>query len=80
VLFRNLQGMRVDRAGYRARFGLDPLEEHALVWTAIAERGWARITQDAIALCADGVYHTPLIQELLSTPRLRELRTLAIAS
>jgi oxygen-independent coproporphyrinogen-3 oxidase len=80
VLFRNLQGMRVDRAGYRARFGLDPLDEHEPVWAAIAERGWARITDDAIALCADGVYHTPLIQELLSTPRLRELRTLAIAS
>ena len=75
VLFRNLQGMRVDRAGYARAFGLDVVAEHAGVWQALQERGWATVTPEAVELHGDGVYHTPLIQALLSEPRLTELKS-----
>lgn len=73
ALFRNLQGMSVDRIGYRSAFGLDVVDEFAECWDAIVDRGWAQITPDEIQLLGDGVYHTPLIQALLSRNRIDEL-------
>jgi oxygen-independent coproporphyrinogen-3 oxidase len=77
TLFRNLQGARIDRSGYARRFEVDVYEEHASIWTALAERGWCSVTADTIALHGDGVYYVPLIQALLSEERLEELRTTA---
>lgn len=73
ALFRNIQGMSVDRTGYRSAFGLDVVDEFAECWEAIVDRGWAQITPDEIQLCGDGIYHTPLIQALLSRKRVDEL-------
>jgi oxygen-independent coproporphyrinogen-3 oxidase len=78
ALFRNLQGMSVDRIGYRSAFGHDVVDEFAECWDAIVERGWAEITPDEIRLCGDGVYHTPLIQALLSRDRVAELCEAAV--
>ena len=69
VLFRNLQGMRVDRTSYAQEFGQDIYEEHEPIWQALAERGWCAITSQSIDLCGDGVYYIPLIQALLSRQR-----------
>jgi len=76
-LFRNLQGMRVDRASYLHEFGTDVFHEHQPVWEALAERGWCEITPDEIRLVGDGVYYIPMIQTLLSQERLEELRASA---
>lgn len=73
-LFKNLQGMRVDRGAYARAFGLDVVEEHAPVWRALVDRGWCSITPESVCLEADGVYHVPLIQAVLSEPRLSQLR------
>jgi oxygen-independent coproporphyrinogen-3 oxidase len=66
VLFQALQGMRVDRHGYRAVFGLDVVDEHAAVWQALAELGWVEIGDDSVTLIGDGVFYTPLIQTTLA--------------
>jgi oxygen-independent coproporphyrinogen-3 oxidase len=73
ALFRCLQGMSVDRVGYRDAFGVDVVDEFDESWTALVDRGWASITSDEIRLLGDGVYHIPLIQELLSRDRVDEL-------
>jgi len=73
TLFRNIQGMRIDRISYFRRFGIDVYEEHEPVWQAVVDRGWCRITEAAIDLVGDGVYYTPLIQALLSHRRLDQL-------
>lgn len=77
TLFRNLQGMSVDRLSYAGRFGLDVCEEFAPVWQALVERGWCSVTPESIRLHGDGVYYVPLIQALLSQQRLEQLRASA---
>jgi oxygen-independent coproporphyrinogen-3 oxidase len=72
-LFRNLQGMVVDRAAYRAAFGVDVVEEHAGVWEALEERGFVEIGDRAVHLVGDGVFYTPLVQTLLARGRIGEL-------
>jgi oxygen-independent coproporphyrinogen III oxidase len=76
-LFRNLQGMRVDRTSYVRRFGIDVHEEYEPVWQALVERGWCAVAPETIELLGDGVYHVPLIQALLSQQRLDQLRASA---
>jgi oxygen-independent coproporphyrinogen-3 oxidase len=73
-LFRNIQGMEADRAKYMVAYGVDLFEEHAAIWQALAEREWASITGDRIALKGDGVFYTPLIQTLLGARRTEELK------
>jgi oxygen-independent coproporphyrinogen-3 oxidase len=73
-LFRNLQGAHVSRPAYACRFGTDPYEEFEPVWQAVAERGWCSISPENIELIDDGVYYVPLVQNLLSLNRLKELR------
>jgi oxygen-independent coproporphyrinogen-3 oxidase len=77
VLFQALQGMRVDRHGYRAVFGLDVVDEHAAVWQALTELGWAEIGADSVTLVGDGVFYTPLIQTTLARATAGSLATLA---
>jgi len=66
VLFQMLHSMTVDRGEYQRIFGLDLLEHHGEIWTALERRGWAEVTDDQIRLIGDGVFHTPLIQSLLA--------------
>src|SRR5207237_9990222 len=74
TLFRNLQGMEVNRKRYFHRFGADVYEEHAPVWQALLEIGWCSCTNETIRLLGGGVYYVPLIQMLLSRPRMDQLR------
>jgi len=73
-LFQSLQGMEADARAYRRIFGLDLIEEYAPIWQALVERGWAQVTPDKITLVGDGVFYTPLIQNLLSHERMEEIR------
>jgi oxygen-independent coproporphyrinogen-3 oxidase len=73
LLFRNLQGLSLDLAGYRRRFGLDLLDEHAAVFTALIERGFVAAEADVLRVVGDGVFYIPMIQTLLSKSRLAEI-------
>ncbi len=73
-LFRSLQGMEADRNKYLAAYGVDLLEEYRPVWQALLEREWAMITDDRIRLIGNGVFYTPLIQTLLGSRRMEELK------
>lgn len=78
TLFRNLQGLRVDRASYRRRFGSDVVEDFAPAWQALAVRGWCVVDDAAIRLIGDGAYYVPLIQELISQERVEQLREASV--
>jgi oxygen-independent coproporphyrinogen III oxidase len=78
-LFRNVQGMEADRKRHLAAYGIDLFEEHRPIWQALAEREWARITDERISLIGDGVFYTPLIQGLLGSSRVEELKRSLIA-
>src|SRR5205814_18622 len=74
ALFRNLHGMEADRARYREIYGVDLVEEHAPIWQALVERGWAVVDDDRISLVGDGVFYTPMIQTYLGSSRAEELK------
>lgn len=75
ALFKNLQGLRVERSSYLRRFEIDAYEEHKPIWRALSDRNWCSVTSEAIQLNGDGVYYVPLIQALLSHERLDELQS-----
>jgi oxygen-independent coproporphyrinogen-3 oxidase len=74
LLFQELQGMTVQRATYQKLFRVDILAEHRAVWEALAEREWVRIDEREIRVVGDGVFYTPLIQNVLAHDRLEAMR------
>lgn len=74
-LFRALHGMVVNRAAYRAAFGVDVVEEYSAIWQALAEVGFVEVDEANIRLVGDGVFYTPTIQALLGEARSSELKT-----
>jgi oxygen-independent coproporphyrinogen III oxidase len=73
-VIRTLQEMAVDRARYRARLGSDVVQDFGDAWQALAEVGFVEIDDEAVRLVGDGVFYTPLVQLLLASERLAELR------
>ena len=74
LLFQEMQGMSVDRAAYVRLFGTDVVEEHRVVWAAFEELGWVSISADTVAICGDGVFYLPLIQNALAHDRNEQIR------
>jgi oxygen-independent coproporphyrinogen-3 oxidase len=74
LLFQELQGLAVDRVAYQQLFGLDVVEEHASVWDAFRDLGWAAVSDDRVTVCGDGVFYLPLLQNALGHDRLRQMR------
>jgi oxygen-independent coproporphyrinogen-3 oxidase len=74
TLFRMLQELTVDRDLYAQLFGIDPVEEHAPVWEALADRGWVVVEDDRVSVVGDGGFYTPLIQGLVAAERLEAMR------
>ena len=74
MVFRNLFGLELDRASYRAAFGVDVYDQFEGVFGALEEWGFVRITPARITLVDDGPFYTPMIQALLAEQRYRHLR------
>jgi oxygen-independent coproporphyrinogen-3 oxidase len=74
MLFRNLLGMEANRKVYRDLFQSDVLDEYRPLWCALEERGWVSITDDNIRLIGDGVYYIPMIETLMGSGRITELK------
>jgi oxygen-independent coproporphyrinogen-3 oxidase len=74
LLFQFLLSMAVDRRLYADVTGTDVLAEFPDIWEALAKRDWIVVKDDRIVLVGDGVFYTPLIQNLLAQARLEELR------
>lgn len=65
-LFQSLQSIHVNCANYRKIFGDDLLHTQEVVWHALKELEWVEIKPNEISLIGDGIYYTPLIQNLFS--------------
>lgn len=74
AIFHMLQAMEIDIEGYRRIFGMDMIEEFAPIWQALGECGWVELDGHKVRLVGDGVFYTPLIQNLLSEARMKEMR------
>jgi oxygen-independent coproporphyrinogen-3 oxidase len=80
MVFRNLFGLELDRAAYRAAFGVDVYDQFAGVWEALEEWGFVQIAPDRIRLTGDGPFYTPMIQALLAEQRYHDLRERVVHS
>jgi hypothetical protein len=69
-----LISMAVDRCEYAAVTDVDVVSEFADVWEALADLGWVTVTPSRLQLVGDGVFYTPLIQNLLARERVFQLR------
>jgi oxygen-independent coproporphyrinogen-3 oxidase len=74
TLFQMLQGLSVDRLLYREVFGVDPFDEHRAFWQALVEREWVLVEPERLKVIGDGGFRVPLMQGLLGTGRLEEMR------
>ncbi len=74
LLFQMLISMAIDRDVYAAATGEDVVAGGSEIWNALAEREWVLIEPRRVLLIGDGVFYTPLIQNLLARDRVEELR------
>jgi len=73
-LFQSMQSMHIDRAAYARAFGSDLHADFAPVWEELEHRSWVSIEDHAIRFVGLGAFHVPMLQALLSSARLRQLR------
>jgi oxygen-independent coproporphyrinogen-3 oxidase len=74
LLFQMLISMAIDRGVHAAATGDDVVADSPDIWDALAEREWVLIEPQRVLLIGDGVFYTPLIQNLLAHDRVEELR------
>jgi oxygen-independent coproporphyrinogen-3 oxidase len=79
LIWRNLFGLELDRADFRAAFEVDVYDLFEGVWQALEEYGFVEITPEKIKLVGDGPFYTPLIQTLLAEKRYSQLRERMVA-
>lgn len=73
-IFQSLQSLMLNRKAYLKLFKKDAYDDYKLIWQAIEKMGWAEISDKDIKLLGEGIYYTPLIQTLISSNRIQEIR------
>jgi oxygen-independent coproporphyrinogen-3 oxidase len=74
LLFQELQGLSIDRTEHAAIFGRDVVQDFQPIWDVLEERGWARVNNVEVSITGDGVFHLPLVQNLLARERTEDMR------
>ena len=59
---------------YEKIFNSDIKLDYKPIWDALVEEGWVEYSDEYIKLINEGEFYTPLIQSLLSQPRIKSLQ------
>ncbi len=73
-IFQALQEMKINTKKYKKIFNSDIKLDYKPIWDALVEEGWIEYRDDYIKLINEGEFYTPLIQALLSQPRIKSLQ------
>ena len=73
-LFQAMQTMAIDYLAYLQIFDENLLETFAPVWKALDDRGWISIGDTSIRFKGAGQYYIPMIQSLIASKRLEQIR------
>lgn len=73
-LFQSMQTMRIDTRAYSNVFGEDILETFAPTWDALSQRDWVTIDDGVLRFVGTGQYYIPMIQSLVASKRLAQIR------
>lgn len=73
-IFQALQEMKINTKKYEKIFNSNIKLDYKPIWDALAEEGWVEHNDEYIKLINEGEFYTPLIQALLSQPRIKSLQ------
>jgi len=73
-LFQAMQTMQIDFDQYREIFNENLLDAYSAVWEDIDRRKWITVTDSQVQFIGDGQYYIPLLQSLIASKRLAEIR------
>lgn len=73
-LFQSMQTMKINHVDYREIFKENLLDRYGAVWSELEKRGWISTSEAEIAFEGDGQYYIPMLQSLIASQRLDEIR------
>lgn len=73
-LFQTMQTMRINHDNYKKIFNEDLLQTYSAVWADLEKRGWISTTDTEIKFEGDGQYYIPMLQSLVASKRLEQIR------
>jgi len=73
-LFQTMQTMRINHSNYQKIFNEDLLRTYSAIWAELDKRRWVRITDTEIIFEGDGQYYIPMLQSLVASKRLEQIR------
>ncbi len=74
-LFQSMQTMKINFLHYQDIFSENLLDSYAAVWEELDKRGWTTIGESEIRFVGTGQYYIPLLQSLIASKRLDQIRT-----
>lgn len=74
-LFQTMQTMKINHQNYREIFKEDLLDKYSAVWGELDKRGWITTTDTEILFEGDGQYYIPMLQSLMASKRIEQIRS-----
>ncbi len=76
-LFQSMQSMKINYVDYQEIFKENLLDAYSSIWTELDNQGWLKVTGSELQLVEEGQYYIPMLQSLLSSKRLAQLRAMS---
>lgn len=74
-LFQTMQTMSINHSNYKKIFNEDLLQTYSAVWADLEKRGWISTSETEILFEGDGQYYIPMLQSLIASKRLEQIRS-----
>lgn len=73
-LFQSMQTMKINFSSYMQNFNENLLDAYAPLWDELDHRGWLSVGASEIRFEGVGQYYIPMLQSLIASKRLAEIR------
>lgn len=79
-LFQSMQTMKINTSRFKELYEVDIDDCFGAVWDVLSEKGWIERDDSWIRFVGDGQYFLPLLQSLISSVRVAEMRNIKTKS
>ncbi len=73
-LFQSMQTMKINFVQYMENFNENLLDSYSAIWEELDRRNWIKVGESELQFIGDGQYYIPMIQSLIASRRLAEIR------
>ncbi|MDB4224964.1 hypothetical protein N9850_14460, partial [Granulosicoccus sp.] len=73
-MFQSMQTMKINYVDYMKNFNENLLDTHSAIWEELDRRGWLSVGEAELNFVGAGQYYIPMIQSLLASKRVAEIR------